>query len=226
MIFLINSHPVEYLYIMITSFKNRYLLTSLLLISISACDAQSDEVFEAKTTANKVSQTELKHSPLEDMEGIESEDIVEENNIKAISVDKNKADCNTVRDMMLQVSNTSKIEAIYQVNEALPACLEQAGSTTALMLLKEYDEMYDRFLNDGMQSEDEIDVFYDIAYKLDSGKTIPKSDYAKLNPHLKYLLTLSQGDEDVHLQYLGEGYYTFNHDLSASNGVSVYLLSS
>ena len=191
---------------------NRYLIIALLLLSISACDAQRDAFTESKPASIEANQTEEKQVIALD-DSASTNDAVAK--VASITPTDHKVSCEHVRDMMAQIGNTSKIEDIYRVNEALPACLKTTDSVAALALLNNYDEMYNRFLDEGLQGEEDIHTFNDVAYKQETGEAVTKADYAALSPRLKYLLTLSRSKDDVYLKHLGEGYYAFGHDLSA-----------
>ena len=149
---------------------------------------------------------------------------VEQNNQQAIVVEKSKPavvtepaidakTCLALSKSMEKIDDSSKIEAIYDIQELLRACLPTANNTEVLHFLKDYQAMYGRFLTISPTMENEN--FYTVMSMVDEGKQVPVSLMKTLNPRLQYLIRLVEDDADVRVIYLGEGYYEFTHDLQA-----------
>lgn len=153
---------------------------------------------------------------------------VEQNNQQAIVVEKSKPavvtepaidakTCLALSKSMEKIDDSSKIEAIYNIQELLRACLPTANNTEVLNFLKDYQAMYRRFLTISQSMEDEN--FYTVMSMADEGKKVPEPLLKTLNPRLQYLIRLVEDDADVRVIYLGEGYYEFTHDLQAMAGI-------
>ena len=149
---------------------------------------------------------------------------VEQNNQQAIVVEKSKPavvtepaidakTCLALSKSMEKIDDSSKIEAIYDIQELLRACLPTANNTEVLNFLKDYQAMYGRFLTTNETIEDKnFNIVMEMA---DEGKQVPEPLLKTLNPKLQYLIRLVEDDADVRVIYLGEGYYEFTHDLQA-----------
>ena len=149
---------------------------------------------------------------------------VEQNNQQPLSIEQSKPavvtepaidakTCLALSKSMEKINNTSKIEAIYGIQELLKACLPTASNAEVLSLLENYQAMYERFL---ITNETMEDVNFNIVMELaDEGKKVPEPLLNTLNPKLQYLIRLVEDDADVRVIYQGEGYYEFIHDLQA-----------
>ena len=121
--------------------------------------------------------------------------------------------CLELSKSMQKVDETSKIDAIYNIQKVLETCLPTANNAEVLRLLADYQAMYGRFLTLNHNMED--DNFYTVMSMADEGKKVPAPLLKTLNPRLKYLIGLVEDGADVRVIYLGEGYYAFTHDLQA-----------
>lgn len=149
---------------------------------------------------------------------------VEQNNQQPLSIEQSKPavvtepaidakTCLALSKSMEKINNTSKIEAIYGIQELLKACLPTASNAEVLSLLENYQAMYERFL---ITNETIEDVNFNIVMEMaDEGKKVPEPLLNTLNPKLQYLIRLVEDDADVRVIYQGEGYYEFIHDLQA-----------
>lgn len=129
----------------------------------------------------------------------------------------NAKTCLALNAAMQKVDETSKIEAIYSIQELLKACLPTANNAEILSLLKDYQAMYERFLITNETIED--NNFYTVMNIADEGKKVPDALLKTLNPRLQYLIRLVENNADVRVIYQGEGYYEFTHDLQAMTDI-------
>ena len=149
---------------------------------------------------------------------------VEQNNQQPIVVEQSKPTvltepaidaktCLALSKSMEKIDDSSKIEAIYGIQELLKACLPTASNAEVLSLLENYQAMYERFLLTNETIEDKnFNIVMEIA---DECKKVPEPLLKTLNPKLQYLIRLVEDDADIRVIYLGEGYYEFTHDLQA-----------
>ena len=176
---------------------------SLLLLTLSACQPKS-EVPEVKTkdSADQIRQPSVNKLP---KPAIANNSAVDAKTCLALS------------DAMKKVDNTSKIEAIYAIQEPLKSCLPTASNAEVLNLLKDYQAMYERFLLDESDlNNSEFDQdFFDVMNALEQGEKVAEEKLQNLSPRVRYLIGLIQNGVDVRVYNLGEGYYAFSHDLTA-----------
>ena len=175
-----------------------------LILTLSACQPKSAVVpeVETKDSTDQISQPSVNKTP------------------KPVIANKSAVDakaCLALSDAMQKVDNTSKIEAIYAIQEPLKSCLPTASNAEVLNLLKDYQAMYERFLWDDSDINDEEfnNDFFDVMNALEQGEKVAEENLKNLSPHLRYLIDLIQNGADVRVYNLGEGYYAFNHDLKA-----------
>ena len=175
-----------------------------LILTLSACQPKSAVVpeVETKDSTDQISQPSVNKTP------------------KPVIANKSAVDakaCLALSDAMQKVDNTSKIEAIYAIQEPLKSCLPTASNAEVLNLLKDYQAMYERFLWDDSDINDEEfnNDFFDVMNALEQGEKVAEENLKNLSPHVRYLIGLIQNGADVRVYNLGEGYYAFNHDLKA-----------
>ncbi|WP_413519230.1 hypothetical protein [Psychrobacter glacincola] len=175
-----------------------------LLLTLSACQPKSAVVpeVEAKDSTDQISQSSVDKST---KPAIANNSAVDAKTCLALS------------DAMQKVDNTSKIEAIYAIQKPLKSCLPTASNAEVLNLLKDYQAMYNRFLWDDSDINDEKfnNDFFDVMNALEEGKKAPEEKLKNLSPRVQYLIGLIQNDADVRTRNLGEGFYAFDHDLKA-----------
>ncbi|SLJ83460.1 hypothetical protein [Psychrobacter sp. DAB_AL43B] len=174
-----------------------------LLFTLSACQPKSEapEV-EAKDSTDQIRQPSVNKTP------------------KPAIADNSAVDaktCLALSKSMQKVDNTSKIEAIDALQKTLKACLPTASNTEVLNLLKDYQAMYERFLWDDSDINDEEfnNDFFEVMSALEQNEKVPVESLKKMSPRVRYLIGLIQNDADVRVYNLGEGYYAFSHNLTA-----------
>ena len=175
-----------------------------LILTLSACQPKSAVVpeVEAKDSTDQISQSSVDKST---KPAIANNSAVDAKTCLALS------------DAMQKVDNTSKIEAIYTIQKPLKSCLPTASNAEVLNLLKNYQAMYNRFLWDDSDINDEEfnNDFFDVMNALEQGEKVAEEKLQNLSPRVRYLIGLIQNGADVRVYNLGEGYYAFNHDLKA-----------
>ncbi len=133
--------------------------------------------------------------------------------VSKVKVADNLVDAQTCLDInknMQKVDDTSKIEAIYKVQEQLEACLPTANNKEVLTLIKSYQAMYGRFLAVDNYLDDE--VFFDISESLDNQRKVSAKQLSNISSRNQYLVRLIEKDADVSLLYIGEGIFIFHHN--------------
>ena len=175
-----------------------------LILTLSACQPKSAVVpeVEAKDSTDQISQPSVDKAP---KPAIANNSAVDAKTCLALS------------DAMQKVDNTSKIEAIYAIQKPLKSCLPTASNAEVLNLLKNYQAMYNRFLWDDSDINDEEfnNDFFDVMNALEQGEKVAEEKLTNLSPRVRYLIGLIQNDADVRTRNLGEGFYAFDHDLKA-----------
>ena len=178
----------------------------IFLLGVSACQPKSDalsEAGEAKNTEQVNKQASLEKSATKTTTATDS------------ALDAKT--CLALSKSMGKVDNSSKIDAIYAIQKQLTACLPTANNAEVLNLLKDYQAMYKRFLwqeTDISNSEFDQD-FFDVMNALEEGEKVAEEKLKNLSPRVRYLIGLIQNGADVRVYNLGEGFYTFTHDLQA-----------
>ncbi|OXL24596.1 hypothetical protein [Psychrobacter sp. DAB_AL32B] len=174
-----------------------------LLFTLNACQPKSEapEV-EVKDSTDQIRQPSVNKSP------------------KPTIADNSAIDaktCLALSDAMQKVDNTSKIEAIYAIQKLLKSCLPTASNAEVLNVLKDYQAMYERFLWDDSDINDEEfnNDFFEVMNALEQGEKVAEEKLKNLSPRVRYLIGLIQNGADVRVYNLGEGYYSFSHDLKA-----------
>ena len=175
-----------------------------LLLTLNACQPKSAVVpeVEAKDSTDQISQPSVDKTP------------------KPAIANNSAVDaktCLALNDAMKKVDNTSKIEAIYDIQKPLKSCLPTASNAEVLNLLKSYQAMYERFLLEetDLNSTEFDQDFFDVMNALEQGEKVAEEKLTNLSPRVRYLIGLIQNGADVRVYNLGEGYYAFNHDLKA-----------
>ncbi|MDE4454415.1 hypothetical protein [Psychrobacter sp. DAB_AL62B] len=174
-----------------------------LLFTLNACQPKSEapEV-EVKDSTDQIRQPSVNKS------------------LKPTIADNSAIDaktCLALSDAMQKVDNTSKIEAIYAIQKLLKSCLPTANNAEVLNVLKDYQAMYERFLWDDSDINDEEfnNDFFEVMNALEQGEKVAEEKLKNLSPRVRYLIGLIQNGADVRVYNLGEGYYSFSHDLEA-----------
>ena len=83
---------------------------------------------------------------------------------------------------MQKIGSTSKIEAIYAIQQQLEACLPTANNAEVLALLKNYQALYERFLGPDNYMDDED--FYAIVETMQAGKKVTAEQLEVLAPRI------------------------------------------
>ncbi len=123
--------------------------------------------------------------------------------------------CLSLSKTMQKIGNTSKIVAIYAVQEQLKSCLPTANNAEVMTLLKSYQDMYNRFLASDLDSESDNETFNNAIYELFYGEGLSSAQLKTLSPRDQYLVGLVKSKADVSIYDEGEGYFSFTHDLKA-----------
>ena len=180
------------------------------LLGMSACQPKSD----ASSEANEGENTEQVNKPAP----------LEKSATKTTTATDSTLDaktCLALSDAMKKVDDTSKIEAIYAIQKQLKACLPTASNAEVLNLLKDYQAMYGRFLaiDSDINAENTdpqvAQAYYDVMSALEMDEQVPAEALNKLSPRTRYLISLIKSEANVRARNLGEGFYTFAHDLQA-----------
>lgn len=182
-------------------------LATSLLFGVSACQPQS----AAPPTSAKTDTVE--NSIQEPIKKTSSKPAAVSASASAIDAKT----CLALSDAMQAVNNESKIEAIYNIQKTLKACLPTTHNDEALNFLKAYEAMYSRFLwsDDALNGEASDQAFFTVMSALEQNEEISAASLKKLPARVRYLVELVQNDADVSVYNLGEGYYDFTHDLTA-----------
>ncbi|MEC5209574.1 hypothetical protein RCH20_000626 [Psychrobacter sp. PL15] len=183
-----------------------------LLFAMSACQPPAD-LPETSKTKSKSTQT---------VEQPNAEPLIEAKTPKALATaliklsEKKLTDklvCTKLSEAMTAIDNKSKIEDIHAIQRQLNACLPMTDNVEILQWLKEYQALYGRFLgsNDDMDDAD----FYEVVATIEQGQGLSVKQLKTLSPRGRYLIELVANNADVSLLYLGEGIFTFHHNLKA-----------
>lgn len=173
-------------------------------LSISAC--------QPKAEAPNISA-----QPTEPVDTLAPTKVSETKKTKSATVDAQT--CTTLNNAMQKVDSDSKIEAIYDIQDQLKACLPTANNAEVMTLLKSYQDMYNRFLASDLDydsdSESDYETFNSAIYELYYGEGLSSAQLKTLTPRDQYLVGLVKGDTDVSIYDEGEGYFSFTHNLKA-----------
>lgn len=124
-------------------------------------------------------------------------------------------DCTALNQAMQKVGDDGKIEAIYNIQDHLKACLPMANNAEVMALLKSYQAMYSQFLATDLESESDYETFNNAIYELYYGDGLSSAQLKTLTPRDQYLVSLVKSDADVSIYDEGEGYFSFTHNLKA-----------
>ena len=181
-----------------------FIIITANLLLVGACQPRSDaETLPEVVDTQSVDQNNAAQKPL-----VDSETKVADNLVDAQT-------CLDINKNMQKVDDTSKIEAIYKVQEQLKACLPTANNKQVLTLLKSYQDMYNRFLASDFDSESDNETFNNAIYELFYGKGLSSAQLKTLSPRDQYLVELVKSKADVSIYDEGEGYFSFTHNLKA-----------
>lgn len=137
---------------------------------------------------------------------------------KSLGVDAKT--CVQLNQAMQTVDGTSKIEDIYAIQKQLDTCLPTASNAEVMELLSSYESMYKRFLVDDIDTDAEnlestYENFNSIVYDLYYEESATSEQLQTLSPRAQYLIGLIQSGADVRFRDLGEGWFSFDHDMLA-----------
>lgn len=137
---------------------------------------------------------------------------------KSLGVDAKT--CVQLNQAMQTVDGTSKIEDIYAIQKQLDACLPTASNAEVMELLSSYESMYKRFLVDDIDTDAEnlesaYENFNSVVYDLYYEENATSEQLRTLSPRAQYLIGLIQSGADVRFRDLGEGWFSFDHDMLA-----------
>ena len=195
--------------------KNTLALTMIvsLLLATSACQPPANM---SKTSAN--SET----SDTQTVEETNAKPVIEAKTPKALTTALVKLSkeqlthdlvCTKLSDAIQDIDGKSKIEDIYAIQRQLTACLPMTDNAETLQWLADYQAMYGRFLGSNDYIDDES--FYAVVNTIEQGKRVTVEQLKAMSPRRRYLIGLMDSNADVSVLYLGEGDYTFHHDLKA-----------
>ena len=122
--------------------------------------------------------------------------------------------CSKLSAAMQDIDDTSNIEDIHSIQQQLELCLPSADNPTVLQWLKDYQALYGCFLNPGDNNIDD-EPFYTVMAAVSEGKKAPPALLKALDSRVQYLIGLVEQKAGVSVLYLGEGIFTFHHDLQA-----------
>lgn len=179
------------------------LMTGVSLIcTISACQPKAD-ISEPSESV-----------PLKVVKDTDTQSLIETSEPKIVAdkavIAKN---CIALNQTMQKINGNSEIEAIESVQHLLRTCLPTASNTEVLELLKNYQAMYQQFLTDKVEVNDES--LNNAIYELHYGEGLSSDQLKTLSPRAQYLIGLVNSDADVRIRDLGEGYFSFDHNLKA-----------
>ncbi|MBU5616896.1 hypothetical protein KPY62_07295 [Psychrobacter sp. TAE2020] len=177
-------------------------LATSLLLTLSACKPSSDSTGKSDSTATDTIKQKEKSPPIE---------VAQPTTVASTAIDAQT--CIALNKAMQKIDNTSKIEAIYAIQQQLEACLPTANNAEVLALLKSYQAMYQRFLY--FDSYMDYEHFYTLVETMEAGKKISAEQLQTLTPRMQYLIKLIEAKADVSILYIGEGMFMFDHDLKA-----------
>ena len=182
----------------------------LLLLSLSASLLVS-------ACQQKAEVPNISAQPTEPLDTLAPEKVSETKEIKGATVDAQT--CTALNRTMQKVDSDSKIEAIYDIQDQLKACLPTANNAEVMALLKSYHAMYSRFLASGLDydldSESDYETFNSAIYELYYGEGLSSAQLKTLTPRDQYLVGLVKSEADVSIYDEGEGYFSFTHNLKA-----------
>ncbi|WP_218689323.1 septin family protein [Psychrobacter sp. BF1] len=177
-------------------------LATSLLLTLSACQPSSDPTGKSDSTATNTIKQKQKATPI---------DVAQPTTVASTAIDAQT--CIALNKAMQKIGSTSKIEAIYAIQQQLEACLPTANNAEVLALLKNYQALYERFLGPDNYMDDED--FYAIVETMEAGKKVTAEQLEVLAPRIQYLVKLVETKADVSILYIGEGIFVFHHDLKA-----------
>ena len=125
----------------------------------------------------------------------------------------NELICTKLSDAMQEIDNKSKFEDIHTIQRQLEVCLPTTGNAQILQWLAEYQALYGRFLTVNQPTNEQS--FYTLMNLAERGEKFPLAVLKKVTPRIRYLISLVESNADVSVLYLGEGDYTFGHNLQA-----------
>lgn len=143
---------------------------------------------------------------------------------KSLGVDAKT--CVQLNQTMQTVDGTSKIEDTYAIQKQLDACLPTASNAEVMALLSNYESMYGRFLADDTDIDDEnlestYENFNSVVYDLYYEESATSEQLQTLSPRVQYLIGLIQSGADVRFRDLGEGLFSFDHDMLAMANIFI-----
>ncbi|MBH0063876.1 hypothetical protein [Psychrobacter sp. SZ93C1] len=174
--------------------------SSLLLVStvtVTACQPTSN------TPSDQIQAVEESNIPT----------VVEKSEPSKKSLGVDAKTCVQLNQTMQKVDGTSKIENIYAIQKQLDSCLPTASNAGVMELLSSYESMYKQFLVGDIDIDDEN--FNSIVYDLYYEESATSKQLATLSPRAQYLIGLIQSGADVRFRDLGEGLFSFDHDMLA-----------
>ena len=179
------------------------IITANLLLVVACQPRSAAETSLETVNTQSVDQDNAAQKPL-----VVSETKVADNLVDAQT-------CLDINKNMQKVDDTSKIVAIYKVQEQLKACLPTANNAEVMTLLKSYQDMYNRFLTSNFDSESDNETFNNAIYGLFYGEGLSSAQLKTLSPRDQYLVELVKSKADVSIYDEGEGYFSFTHNLKA-----------
>lgn len=169
----------------------------------------------ALTTSACQPKPKTSDTPQQPIKPLDTSTLVKASEPKVIKDNSVKAQtCLALNQAMQKVDDSSKIEAIYAIQEQLKSCLPTANNAEVMALLKSYQAMYNRFLATDFDSELDNETFNNAIYEL-SYEGLSSAQLKTLSPRDQYLVGLVKSDADVSIYDEGEGYYSFTHNLEA-----------
>lgn len=173
-----------------------------LICTISACQPKADTSEPSESVSLKV------------VKNTDTQSLIETSEPKMVAGKAIMAkDCIALNQTMQKIDGNSKIESIKNIQDLLRTCLPTASNTEVLELLKNYQAMYRRFLIDKIEVDDES--LNNAIYELYYGEGLSPDQLKTLSPRAQYLIGLVDSDADVRIRDIGEGYFSFDHNLKA-----------
>ena len=185
------------------------IIGSSLVFALTACQPPSDKATSSEAQSTTPQSTEPVAEAKTPKELTKALVELSEETLKERLI------CSKLNDTINAINNKNEIEDIHAVQHQLTACLPVANNAEILQWLAEYQAMYTRFLSVDSDSDSDNSAFYDLMRTIDQGQTITVAQLKKVNPHVRYLVSLIRSKSDVSVRYLGEGDYEFHHDLTA-----------
>lgn len=189
-----------------------------LLFVTSACQPpanMSDKSKESESSNSVSTSTKTTDQPT-------SEPLIEAKTARALTTAivalseerlTNELICIKLDDAMQAIDNKSKFEDVHAIQRQLEACLPITDNVEVLQWLEDYQALYGRFLD--LEKDANEENFYTLMSMTEQGKKPTVALLRAASPRLRYLIGLIQSNADVSVLYLGEGEYTFHHDLKA-----------